>query len=148
MTEPVPARLEMTIRNDLAEIAPLGERIDEYVAGLGLPPRMAFDLNLAIDELLTNVISYGYDDGAAHAIAVRCAAAGDEITVEIEDDGRAFDPFDAPPPDLTSSIEERAIGGLGVHLVRSLTDDASYERRDGRNIVTLRKRAAAKEAKE
>ncbi len=79
---------------------------------------------------------------------MRCAAAGDEITVEIEDDGRAFDPFDAPPPDLTSSIEERAIGGLGVHLVRSLTDDASYERRDGRNIVTLRKRAAAKEAKE
>ncbi len=59
MTEPVPARLEMTIRNDLAEIAPLGERIDEYVAGLGLPPRMAFDLNLAIDELLTNVISSG-----------------------------------------------------------------------------------------
>ncbi|MDX2032068.1 MAG: ATP-binding protein [Blastocatellia bacterium] len=136
----MPERLELTIRNDLAEIARISERIDDFIAGHGLPAKLAFELNLALDELLTNVISYGYDDPGPHDIEVRCALADDVITLEMEDDGRAFDPFDAPPPDLTASIEDRSIGGLGVHLIRNLMTHTEYQRRDGRNVVILKKK--------
>lgn len=140
MTEPEPERLELTIRNDLAEIARISERIDDFVARHGLPAKIAFELNLALDELLTNVISYGYDDHEPHAIELRCVLADAVITLEMEDDGRAFDPFDAPPPDLTASIADRAIGGLGVHMIRALMDHTEYRRRDGKNVVVLQKK--------
>ena len=92
---------------------------------------------------MTNIISYVYADGAEHQIGVRVALDGDGVTVRVEDDGRAYNPLDTPTPDLQLDVEERPIGGLGVHIVRSMMDTLEYRRENDRNILTMRKRTAA-----
>lgn len=136
--------LDLKLRNDLDEIPRLAETIEDFFAGHDLPPTLAFNFNLALDELLTNVISYAFPQGSAHEIAVRVALGGDGlVTAEIEDDGAAFDPFsDAKPPVLDGDIDDRPVGGLGIHFVKSMMDDVRYERRGDRNHVFLAKRTA------
>lgn len=136
-------RLTLRIANDLAELSRVAESVDTFCAAHDLPADCAFKLNVALEELLTNTISYGFDDGQRHEIALEIAVAGDELVAELSDDGRPFDPLQAPPPDLDSPIEERRIGGLGVHLVRTMMDEVTYAYRDGRNHVRLGKRIAA-----
>ena len=133
-------RLELRIASDLAELSRVANSIDEFCANLAIPASCTFKLNVALEELLTNTISYGYDDGRVHQIALSVARQGNTLVTEISDDARAYDPLQAPPPDLDSAIEERRIGGLGVHLVKTLMDEVTYVYRDGRNHVTLRKR--------
>ncbi|HEY3917427.1 MAG TPA: ATP-binding protein [Stellaceae bacterium] len=137
-------RLTLRIANDLAELARVAAKIDEFCMAQGISADCNFKLNVALEELLTNTISYGYDDERAHEIALVVARDGDEIVAELSDDGRPFDPLQARPPDLDSPIEERRIGGLGVHLVKTLMDKVDYVHRDGRNRVTLRKRITPK----
>lgn len=131
--------LKAVIVNDLTEIGRLSEVIDEFIARNGLDRKAAFEINVAMDELLTNTISYGYDDGQEHRIGIEVGLSDGVITIEVEDDGRAFNPFDAKQPDIEAELLERPIGGLGVHLVRQLIDEVDYRRTDGRNIVTLKK---------
>ncbi|HEX3973275.1 MAG TPA: ATP-binding protein [Stellaceae bacterium] len=135
-------RLSLRIVNDLAELSRVAEGVEEFCANQAIPAACAFKLNVALEELLTNTISYGYDDDGRHEIAIDIAREGETIVTEISDDGHAFDPLNAPPPDLDSAIEDRRIGGLGVHLVRTMMDDVAYAYRDGRNHVTLRKKIA------
>jgi anti-sigma regulatory factor (Ser/Thr protein kinase) len=133
-------RLKLRIVNDLAELSRVAESIDEFCANQAIPVACAFQLNVALEELLTNTISYGYDGDGRHEIAIDIARAGEMIVIELSDDAREYDPLKAPPPDLDSAIEDRRIGGLGVHLVKTMMDDVSYAYRDGRNHVTLRKK--------
>jgi anti-sigma regulatory factor (Ser/Thr protein kinase) len=135
-------RLKLRIVNDLAELSRVAESVDEFCASQAIPAACAFQLNVALEELLTNTISYGYDDTARHEIAIDIAREGETIVTELSDDGRPFDPLNAPPPDLDSAIEDRRIGGLGVHLVKTMMDEVTYAYRDGRNHITLRKKIA------
>ncbi|MBP2298738.1 ATP-binding protein [Azospirillum picis] len=133
-------RLDMVLRNDLAELERLAAAVDEFIERNDLPPALGFSFNLCFDELITNTVSYGYHDGTPHEIRVRLEAAGNELRAELVDDGAAFDPFaDAPPPDLTSDIDERRVGGLGVFLVKQTMDRTAYRREGDRNIVLLAK---------
>ena len=138
--------LELSLVSDLRNIAVAAERIDAFCSARGLHPDISFEVNLAVDELLTNTISYGYDDDGEHRIDLSLRLEGGTLVVEITDDGRAFDPLQAPEPDLGASLEERAVGGLGIYLVRKLMDSVAYRREDGSNIVTLMKRAASGDA--
>ncbi|MDE0391785.1 MAG: ATP-binding protein [Rhodospirillales bacterium] len=131
--------LESSLVNDLREIAGAAEKIGAFCAEHGLTEQIAFEVNPAVDELLTNTISYGYDDGAEHSIDLVLRIQGDTLTVEIADDGRAFDPLQTPEPDLGAPLEERAVGGLGIYLVRKTIDGVAYRRQDERNVVTLTK---------
>lgn len=135
-------RLTLRIANDLAELTRVSESVDDFCAAHDLPADCGFKLNIALEELLTNTISYGYDDAQRHEIALDIAIEGDVLVAELSDDGQPFDPLQAPPPDLDSPIEERRIGGLGVHLVKSMMDDVAYTYRDGRNYIRLSKRIA------
>ena len=126
-------------RNDLAELERLGRVVEEFGARQRLSPTRLFDLQLAVNEVFTNVVSYGFDDGRPHEIVVRLMTGADEVVVEIEDDGRPFDPATAPAPRLDVPIEERQPGGLGLYLARRVTDGMDYRRADGRNVVRLRK---------
>lgn len=133
-------RLTLRVANDLAELGRVAAQVDAFCMAEAIPADCNFKLNIALEELLTNTISYGYADGGLHQIALTIAREGDELVAEISDDGRPFDPLQAAPPDLDSPIEERRVGGLGVHLVKTLMDKVDYAHRDGRNHVTLRKR--------
>ena len=121
----------------------MAARIEEFCAARDLAPAVAFALNLSLDELLTNTISYGYDDGGSHRIDIAVRMEGSAIVVEISDDAKPFDPADAPRPDTGAALGDRPIGGLGVHFVREMMDGFRYSRSGGRNIVTLTKEAAA-----
>ena len=87
------------------------------------------------------MIAHGHEDGREHFIAMRLSAGGADLKIEVEDDGRAFDPADAPLPDPDASVEKRTVGGLGLHLVRSFVDELSYSRSGERNLLTLLVRA-------
>ena len=137
--------LELSLVNDLRDIAGAADKIGAFCAGHGLAEGISFEVHLAVDELLTNTITYGYDDDEEHRIDLSLRLEGCTLVVEIADDSRAFDPLQAPEPDLGASLEERAVGSLGIYLVRKTMDTVAYRREDGRNVVTLTKHTAADE---
>jgi serine/threonine-protein kinase RsbW len=91
-------------------------------------------------ETLTNIISYGYRDNREHQVKVRLSVQLAEVSVEIEDDGQPFNPLEAPEPDITKPLEERKIGGLGIHLVRKLMDRLEYKGQGERSLLTIKKK--------
>jgi sigma-B regulation protein RsbU (phosphoserine phosphatase) len=135
LVHPLPAELEA--------LAPLAEAVEQFLEREKLPAKLAFQLNLVLDELLTNTINYGFAGDPRpppeRHVVVRLWREGKDLVMVLEDDAAAFNPLDAPPPDLDKSLEERRIGGLGIHLVRNTMNQLHYER-DGRmNRLTLRK---------
>jgi sigma-B regulation protein RsbU (phosphoserine phosphatase) len=135
-----PAVLEASITNDLGELERLAELVDGFVDCNGLPEKIAFNLNVCLDELITNIISYGYDDDEGHDIVVKFSYDGRSFVTEIIDDAKEFDPFtQAPEPDLDLDVDDRPIGGLGVFLVKEFMDGTEYRHEDGRNHTVLRK---------
>ena len=96
------------------------------------------NMKVALDEILTNIISYAYDDAKEHIIVIRLSLDQEKWTVEVEDDGRPFNPLNAPEPDTKQLLGERPIGGLGIHLVRKLIDELEYRRQNDRNILVMR----------
>ena len=118
------------------------ERITAIVEDLGeqddWPADLIFKVNLVLDELSVNIVNYGEE---ASEIEVCLDADAEEVRVEITDDGRPFDPLnDAIEPDLDAPLEDRAIGGLGIHLVREMMDELHYSREDGKNRLAMVKR--------
>ena len=133
--------LELSLVNDLREIAAAAERIDAFFAGHGVAKEIAFEVTLAVDELVTNTIGYGYDDDAEHRIDLVLRLESGKMVIEIVDDGKAFDPLQVPEPDLSAPLETRAKGGLGIYLVLKTMDGVAYRRQDEHNLVTLTKNA-------
>lgn len=132
----------------LLKIGDMETGVDEVIDGFRafsnkhtLPDKMVASINLALDEIVSNIIKYGYDESqTSREIEVRFAVDDGVLTTEIVDNARAFNILEMEDPDVTLSVDERPIGGLGVYLVRKLTDEQMYERVDGRNHLTLRKR--------
>ena len=131
--------LELSLVNDLREIGAAAEKVDAFCEAQGISMQVAYAVNLSIDEILTNTISYGYDDDAEHRIDLTFRVDGETLVVVIVDDGRPFDSSTEREPDVDATIEERALGGLGLFLVQQMMDEMAYERRDDRNVITLRK---------
>ena len=130
--------LRLSLKSDLSELARIADVIETHGESHGWPMRWIMNLNISLDELVTNIISYGYQDFDEHEIHITLTDRNGSLVVVLEDDGTAFDPFTAvPEPDLDSSVEERRIGGLGVHIVKSLMDETTYERIDNHNRITL-----------
>ena len=131
----------ITVTNNLAELERVGDAIEEFGQRNGLPAKAVFEVKLAVDEVVTNVISYGYADGGDHQIAVRLSVDAGEIAIEVEDDGRPFNPLAVAPADVDQPVEDRQIGGLGIHLVRKLMDGLDYRREGNKNLLVMRKSA-------
>lgn len=133
-------RLAMVLTNDLSEIRRAALVVEAFGRRRNLPRKVVFDLNLSLDELVTNTCSYGWDDDAGHEIRISVAVGEDAVTAEIVDDAKPFNPLTTATPDTTLDLDDRPIGGLGVHLVRTLMDEVRYDRVDGHNHVVLVKR--------
>ena len=131
--------LKLSLVNDLQEIGSAAAKIDAYCEARALAPQIAYAINLSVDEILTNTISYGYDDDEQHRIDLTLRAEGETLLVVIEDDGRAFDSSLAREPDVDATLEERSLGGLGLFLVQQMMDEVVYQRTDDRNVITLTK---------
>ena len=134
--------LELSLVNDLQEIGAAAARIDAFCEQREITLQTAYAVNLSVDEILTNTISYGYEDDEQHRIGLSMCMEGDVLVVEIVDDGRAFDSSMERELDTEAPLEERALGGLGLFLVQQMMDDVTYQRRDELNVITLRKNTA------
>jgi len=132
----------LRVRNAVEAIAPASEAAEAWLSQQQISPEASLFVGLAIEELVTNCIKYGYDDGGEHFIDVALSVADHTLTMVVVDDGRPFDPLAAAPPDLSLAIEDRPLGGLGIRMLRELADNVTYERRNGANRVTLIKRAS------
>ncbi len=132
--------MQVKIHNDLAEMMLLRDCVLQFSEENQLSEDIVFALDLCLEELITNVIKYGYDDSAQHAIYISLSMEGDRLVLEMRDDGHAFDPTLLPDPDLDVPLEERRIGGLGIHLVRNYVDSMEYKREANQNILTLKKK--------
>lgn len=130
----------LEISNDMAEIPRVHDLIHSVRCRHSMSDDTAYSITLALDELLTNTISYGYEDERLHEIRIRLEVEGPVVSITIEDDGSPFDPLTAGEPDVQAPIEERRIGGLGIYLVRHLMDAISYERRETMNVLRIEKR--------
>ena len=129
--------LECTFSNQLEELFRVIQRVLVFLDRKGITGRAAYVVNLAVEEMATNILKYGYDDDTSHVIGLRLELQPEAIAVSLEDDGHEFDPLTAPDPDLTHAHGNRQPGGLGISLVRRLAQRMHYERRNGRNHLTV-----------
>jgi serine/threonine-protein kinase RsbW len=133
------ASLAFDLKNSLAELSTLCEKLESIGEALGLSRRSLFEVNLALDELFTNIISYGFADQSEHTIRVCISADDNLLTVVLEDDGIPFNPVERGSPRLSCELEECKVGGLGIHLVKNLVDEVAYRRCGEKNVLTLKK---------
>ena len=126
------------LKNNLPEIQRLAHLADDFGRRHRLNAETSHNVKVGLDEILTNIISYAYDDAREHIIVIRLSLDQEKWTVEVEDDGRPFNPLNAPEPDTKQLLGERPIGGLGIHLVRKLIDELEYRRQNDRNILVMR----------
>lgn len=138
-------QITILFKNQLSEIGRLAQVVAEFAERRHLPTNLVFEINVALEEILANIISYGYEDASEHEIMLRLSSTVEEVTAEVEDDGRPFNPLALAPPDISKPLEERPVGGLGIHLVRKVMDDVEYSRRQGKNLLVLKKRISTKE---
>ena len=118
------------------------EAAERWLGEMRAAPKTVYFASLAIEEIVTNCIRYGYEDTLEHTILIELRVANGTLSMRTVDDGRPFDPLAATKPDLSVDLESRVEGGLGIHLLRSLADEMAYERRDGHNLITLIKALA------
>ena len=134
------ASVSAVFTNDRAEISRLAALAERFGQAQQLSDDEVMAINLVLDEVVTNVIDYGFEgfDGKPE-IRLTMTIEGDQLTIQVDDNGRAFDPLQAAAPDLDLPLEDRPVGGLGIHIVRSVMNTVEYDRRGGRNLLTMHK---------
>ena len=130
---------KLILQNEVAEISKLAIFIDELGEEFGLSPELVFNLNLVLEEAVSNVILYAYPKEEHQTISLIAKKKGNQLIFVLTDSGKEFDPTQAPDADITLSAEERPIGGLGIFLIRQIMNTVEYQRIDGKNVLTMRK---------
>ena len=134
--------LTLRVKNAFAEIPAANEAVSRWLTDRNAPPAADYLANLAIEELVTNCIKYGYDDSAEHIIEIELKLSAGELILTVTDDGHPFNPLELPERDTNLPLEDLPIGGLGIHLLRKMSERMDYARVDGKNRLTLRKSLA------
>ena len=132
-------QLTLELDAEIESLATADKAVGDFAESMSWPDEATFKVKLVLEEILMNVISYGGDSSHKPRITLHLSQQNDLLSMEISDDGIAYDPLTAPPPDLESDLDDRPIGGLGVHLVRELMDSVSYRFKDGRNHLLVTK---------
>lgn len=134
------AKLSMVLKNDLAELENLVRHIEKFCKLHNLSKKNTFELNLVIDEVFTNIVSHGLNNQKDHLIKIDVQIISKNLTIRIEDHGKPFDPTAIAKSNLECSLEDRQIGGLGLHLVSHIMNSIIYKRRGDKNVLILRKK--------
>ncbi len=130
---------QLTIKSELANIELVNDQFTAFAKEKEIPGKVISTVCMVFDELLTNIIFYAYQDCEQHDIGIQLFLKKNSIVIVVVDDGLPFNPFQVDAPETQLSIEERDIGGLGIHLVKEIMDDVSYQRKINQNVVTLTK---------
>jgi anti-sigma regulatory factor (Ser/Thr protein kinase) len=126
-----------TAENTLEAILVLMREAGAFIKAQAASPRTHFITDLVLEEVLTNIVKYSYEDQARHEIEVAAAVSAGQVSLEFRDDGRAFDPIQAPPPKFGEPVKTQKLGGRGIHLVKVFVKDCAYRRENGWNIQTF-----------
>jgi anti-sigma regulatory factor (Ser/Thr protein kinase) len=132
-------KLFIQIKNRKSEIARVSQSFKHLATSQNLPVKVINAIDLALDELLNNIISYGYEDHNEHEISIELKLSKNQIVLSIIDDGKEFNPLDIHSADTKSSLQERSIGGLGIHLVKNVIDEIDYKYENNKNYLTMKK---------
>ena len=132
--------MELRIKNKMEEMPAVVSMVEGFGVKHGISDRVINEINLALDEILSNIISYGYPQGETGEIMVRLRHRPGQVTAEIHDDGVSFDPLRAAPPDFAASVADRKVGGLGITFVRELMNEVAYSRVANENRLLLTKK--------
>ena len=127
------------LKSDLSELKDLRLHLQHCAQAIGLSENCLFEINVCLDELFTNVVTYGFKKDAEHLITFAFKAAGHELTIEIEDKSVPFNPLEIEDPKMPADPIDFKIGGLGIYIVKNLTDNVWYKRKHGKNKLTLKK---------
>lgn len=133
------------LKNSLSELKALHQHLKEWGGNIGLSTKSILRINICLDELFTNIVSYGFDDDLEHTIYFTLDGDSELVVINIEDNGIPFNPLEKIHPDFPDNVESANIGGLGIHIIRQLMDTVSYERTRGKNILTMRKNISEKQ---
>lgn len=131
------SHIAWTIKSELSNIPRLNMEFNAFAQRMGIDNPLRRRVNLVFDELINNIVSYGYPDQGEHTIHISAEIVDSRLKITIGDDGIAFNPFEAPEPEISQELEARQIGGLGIYLIRHLMDEIHYAREQGDNIVTV-----------
>jgi serine/threonine-protein kinase RsbW len=134
------SKASLVIGNTIAEMEKVVDFVDRFGAVHAIPQAVTNDLNLCLDELLNNTISYGYEDQGPHSIAIDLSLANGLLIAKIQDDAIPVDPLKAVFAAPDEGLQSRKVGGLGVHFVRTLMDELDYTRVGQHNVVTITKK--------
>lgn len=126
-----------TIKNTFPELELLCAEVNELAREDNFSGQVLFSLNVCLEEMLSNIIKYGYDDKNPHDIEVRLETANESITLTIIDDGHAFNPLEADAPDMQSDLQHRQLGGIGIFLACKMADKITYERKNHKNFLKI-----------
>lgn len=130
--------LAFQLRNDSKEIVAFLDKVDELLSSRSISGTVLFTVRLTLEEILTNIIKYGYDDEVDHEISVSLAEQDQVLCVTCVDDGHEFNPLEAEAPDLNAPASDRKVGGLGLHLVKNMVDSIEYSRKNNQNVLLFR----------
>ena len=128
---------ERTFANDLSELEQVTEEALAFAERFEMSAAAGYSLRLSIEEIATNILKYAYEDTAPHRILLRAEMLPEQIHLSLEDDGREFDPLTVPEPNTDLPLEERSVGGLGIHLIRKFALRTRYQRLNGRNRLSV-----------
>ena len=132
----MPEEIRASLPIRLSRVREFAEEVEAFGQAAGLPDTKVYIVNLTLDELIANVVMYGFDGVSDPEIDVDLRVSGNKLVLTLEDNGKPFDPTQDPAPDITSPLMDRPVGGLGRYFVKRLADRLSYEFVDGRNRVT------------
>lgn len=130
---------EITLNNDLAEISRLEAFVEELGCELQLTPELVMNINLALEEAIANIIMYAYPSEKPRDIILKATSNGQQLIFLLTDKGISFDPTQVEDADISLSIDERPIGGLGIFLIRQIMNEVSYQRIDNMNQLIMKK---------
>ena len=133
--------MEITVRATLDNVETVTEFVDELLNALRCPPPVRTQIDIAIDEVFSNIVRYAYSPGEGPAtVRVDAAEEPRRVVITFIDQGKPYNPLTTAAPDTTLSAKQRRIGGLGVYMLKKTMDDLAYAYTDGKNILTICKK--------
>ena len=142
----LPHTYSFGLKNDLSELEVLRQQVKKFGEIAGLSENCLFEINLCLDELFTNIVSYGFDDDRHHLIQFTLQLDKDVLVLDVEDGGIPFNPLSKKEPRIPIDPKNIKIGGLGIHIVKKLTNAICYQRNQGKNHLTIRKSIESKKS--
>jgi len=130
-------RLNIIFRNELAELQNISGQVEDFLVQNGIQQDSIYTVQLVLEEMISNVIKYAFKDSSAHEISLEISLEDKKLGIIVEDDGIGFNPLSVPEQKTDTPIQEREIGGLGIHLVKNMVQEMSYSRKNGKNHLEM-----------